>query len=162
LAKAQNLEGKWKGILTIDTGSTAFFKRSFEFSIQLKQTGKAVWGIYVRGTDTSVKHADCMGRLTAGLADNRDSAFTLFNDGTESGYMTDEMCQFLYYMQAEYFKDEQGEYLSGKWFGTYSSRFGNSSPGGIFYLEKVSPVPDTNVDKYFPDLAKLIRRFNDN
>jgi hypothetical protein len=157
LSQAQNLEGKWKGVLTIDTGN---FRREFQFSIQLKQTGRAVWGIYVRGADITVKNADCIGRLTAGLTDKENSGFTLFNDGTESGNMTFEMCQFFYSMQAEYFKDGQGEYLNGKWFGTYSNRHGYSLPEGIFKLEKVSPVPDIDVDKYFPGLARLIKKFN--
>ena len=156
-AQTQNFEGKWKGLLTIDTGN---YRREFEFNIQLKQTGRAVWGIYMRGTDAAVKNADCVGRLTAGLTVKENSAFTLFNDGTESGNMTFEMCQFFYSMQAEYFKDRQGEYLSGKWFGTYSSRYGYSSPAGIFKLEKVSLVPDIDVDKYFPNLARMIKKFN--
>ncbi len=123
LAQPQNLEGKWKGVLTIDTGRTSFYQRSFEFSIQLKQTGRAVWGIYMRGTDTIVKNADCMGRLTAGLTDEKKSAFTLFNDGTEFGNLTFQMCNFFYSMQAEYSKDEQGEYLKGAWFSTEINKY---------------------------------------
>jgi hypothetical protein len=158
--QAQNLEGKWKGVLTIDTGSTGFNKRSFEFNIQLKQTGRAVWGIYVRGSDTTVKNADCMGRLTAGLVDKKDSAFTLFNDGTESGNLGFDVCNIFYSMQAAYSKDEQGEYLSGKWFISGIIKYDFTLPAGKFVLEKVSPEPDINVDKYFPDLTRLIRKFN--
>jgi len=31
---------------------------------------------------------------------------------------------------------------------------------GIFKLEKASLVPDIDVDKYFPNLARLIKKFN--
>jgi hypothetical protein len=160
-AQIQNFEGKWKGIITIDTGSTAFYQRSFEFNVQLKQTGRAVWGIYMRGTDSTVKNADCMGRLTAALTDEKKPAFTLLNDGTESGNLTFQMCNFFYSMQAEYSKDGQGEHLSGKWFSTDIIKYDYSLPAGRFVLEKVSSVPDTNIDKYFPNLARLIRKLND-
>jgi hypothetical protein len=159
--QAQNLEGKWKGVLIIGTGSTGFYERSFEFSIQLKQAGRAVWGIYVRGSDTTVKNGDCMGRLTAGLADKKDSAFTIFNDGTESGNLGFDVCNLFYSMQAEYSKNEQGEYLSGKWFIMAVIKEDLSLPAGKFVLEKVSSEPDINVDIYFPNLARLKRKFND-
>jgi hypothetical protein len=111
----------------------------------------------MRGANTNGKNADNMGRLTAGLTDNSKPVFTLFNDGTESGNMTFEMCLFFYSIQAEYSQEEQKEYLSGKWFSNEIVKYDHSLPAGKFVLEKISSEPDTNVDKYFPNLARLIK-----
>jgi hypothetical protein len=157
-AQTQNLEGKWKGVLTLDTGQ---IHQEIAFSIQFRQSGNAVWGIYVRGKNVLINSADCTGRLTAGLDDKNNSTIKIFQDGIEGNNIPLDMCSFMNFLEADYSKDENTEYLKGRWFGnSINKRFGFDFASGTFRLEKVSPVTDIEVDKYFPNLARLIKKFN--
>jgi hypothetical protein len=158
LAQTQNLEGKWKGVLTLDTGQN---HQEIEFSVQFRQSGNAVWGIYARGKDALINSADCTGRLTAGINNKRDSTIQIFQDGIEGNKIPLDMCFYLNFLEADYSKDENTEHLKGRWFGNpIAKRYGSDMASGTFQLEKISPVTDIEVDKYFPNLARLIKKFN--
>jgi hypothetical protein len=157
--QTQNLEGKWKGVLTLDTGLT---HQEIVFNVQFRQSGNAVWGIYVRGKNTDIKSADCIGRLTAGIKNKTDSTIQIFQDGIEENKIPLDMCVYINFLEAYYSKNENTEYLKGRWFGNFiNKRFGFDVPSGTFQLEKINLVTDIDVDKYFPNLARLIRKFND-
>jgi hypothetical protein len=161
LAQHQNLEGKWKGVLTLDTGQNRQARQEIEFSIQFRQSGNAVWGIYVRGKNADIYSADCTGRLTAGLGNNRDSTIQIFQDGIEENKIPLDLCSYMNFLEADYSKDENTEHLKGRWFGNpIARRYGSDVASGTFKLEKISPVADIEVDKYFPNLARLIKKFN--
>ena len=160
-AQTQNLEGKWKGVLTLDTGQNRQTHQEIAFSIQFRQSGNAVWGIYARGKDALINSADCTGRLTAGINNKRDSTIQIFQDGIEGNKIPLDMCFYMNFLEADYSKDENTEHLKGRWFGNpIAKRYGSDVASGTFQLEKVSPVTDIDVDKYFPNLARLIKKFN--
>jgi hypothetical protein len=160
LAQPQNLEGKWKGIITLDTGQIHRVIEVIAFSVQFRQSGNAVWGIYVKGNE-GIKAADCTGRLTAGLNSKSGSAINIFQDGIEENNIPLDLCFYLNFLEADYSKDENAEYLKGRWFGNpIAKRYGSDMASGTFQLEKISPVADMEVDKHFPNLARLIKKFN--
>jgi hypothetical protein len=161
LAQTQILEGKWKGIITLDTGQSRQNHQEIEFNIQFRQSGNAVWGIYTRGKNAVINSADCTGRLTASLGDKRNSTIQIFQDGIEENKIPLDLCFYLNFLEADYSIDENAEHLKGRWFGNpIAKRFGSDVPSGIFQLEKISPVTDIDVDKFFPNLARLIKKFN--
>ena len=157
LAQTENLEGKWKGYITLDTSG---FQQVIEFGVQFRQSGKAVWGIYIRGGDTVFNSADCTGKLIARLDDKDNSVITIYQDGVESNHIPLAMCSYLNILEAIYSKEEGVEFLKGRWFSEPGSRLGLEGAAGRFRFEKVSPVPDIEVDKYFPNLSRLIKKFN--
>ncbi len=158
LSQTQNLEGKWTGVLTIDTGQ---IHQETTFSVQFRQSGNAVWGIYVRGNETGINRADCTGRLTTGLHSKSGSSIIIFQDGIEENKIPLDLCLYLNFMEAEYSIEENTAFLKGRWFGQpIDKRYGSDRASGTFRLEKVNPVADIDVDKYFPNLARLIRKFN--
>jgi hypothetical protein len=157
-AQTQNLEGKWKGVITLDTGQTHL---EMAFSVQFRQSGNAVWGIYVKGNDIGMNTPDCTGRLITGLNNKSGSSINIFQDGIEENNIPLDLCQYLNFLEADYSKDENTEHLKGRWFGnSIARRYGTDVASGSFHLEKVSPVADIDVDKYFPNLARLIKKFN--
>jgi hypothetical protein len=158
VAQIPNLEGKWKGVITLDTGQN---HQIIKFTVQFRQSGNAVWGIYSRGKDAQINSADCTGRLTAGINNKRDSTIQIFQDGIEGNKIPLDMCFYLNFLEADYSKDENTEHLKGRWFGNpIAKRYGSDMASGTFQLEKISPVADMEVDKYFPNLARLIKKFN--
>ena len=161
LAQTQNLEGKWKGVITLDTGQNRQNHQEIAFSVQFRQSGNAVWGIYARGRDALINSADCTGRLTAGLNNKRDSTIQIFQDGIEGNKIPLDLCFYMNFLEADYSKDGNTEHLKGRWFGNpIVKRYGSDAASGTFQLEKISPVTDIEVDKYFPNLARLIKKFN--
>ncbi|MEK7225008.1 MAG: hypothetical protein AAB221_04925, partial [Bacteroidota bacterium] len=158
-AQTQNLEGKWKGVITMDT--SGYYKQVITFSVQFRQSGNAIWGIYVKGNDPVKNTADCTGRLTAGLNNKNGSVIKIFQDGIEKNNIPLDLCLYMNFLEADYSKEENAEYLKGKWFGNPNyRRYGVDRASGSFQLEKTSPVVDIEVDKYFPNLARLIKEFN--
>ena len=161
LAQTQNLEGKWKGVMTLDTSQNRQSQQEIAFSVQFRQSGNAVWGIYERGKNAVINSADCTGRLTAGLNDKKNSTIIIFQDGIEANKIPLDLCFYMNFLEADYSKDENTEHLKGRWFGNpIAKRFGSDVASGTFHLEKISPVTDMEVDKYFPNLARLIKKFN--
>jgi hypothetical protein len=121
-----------------------------------------VWGIYARGMDTVINSADCTGRLTAGLSNKRGSTIQIFQDGIEENKIPLDLCFYMNFLEADYSKDENTEHLKGRWFGSpIAKRFGSDVASGTFQLKKISPVTDMEVDKYFPNLARLIKKLNE-
>jgi hypothetical protein len=161
LAQTQNLEGTWKGVLTLDTGQNRQNHQEVEFSVRFRQSGNAVWGIYMRGMNAGINSADCTGRLIAGLGEKRNSTIQIFQDGIEGNKIPLDLCFYMNFLEAEYSKDENTEHLKGRWFGNpIAKRFGSDVASGTFQLEKISSVADIEVDNYFPNLARLIKRYN--
>ncbi len=161
LAQTQNLEGKWEGVMTLDTSQNRQYHQEIAFSVQFRQSGNAVWGIYERGKKAVINSADCTGRLTAGLDDKRNSTIVIFQDGIEGNKIPLDLCFYMNFLEADYSKDENTEHLKGRWFGNpIAKRFGSDMASGTFQLKKISPVADMEVDKYFPNLARLIKKYN--
>ena len=161
LAQTPNLEGKWKGVITLDTSQNRQNHEEIAFVVQFRQSGNAVWGIYTRGKNAVINSADCAGRLTAGLDNKSNSTIEIFQDGVEGNKIPLDLCFYMNFLEADYSKDENTEHLKGRWFGNpIAKRFGSDIASGTFQLEKISPVTDIEVDKYFPNLARLIKKFN--
>ena len=158
LSQNINFEGEWKGTITLDTNQN---RQAMEFSIRFRQSGSAVWGIFVKGMDTRKKNADCVGRFAFSLNNQNNSGIKIFNDGIEKNNIPLDLCLYMNSLEAEYSKNESAEHLEGVWFGNPTIiRYGLAAPSGIFKLEKINTVADIEVDKYFPRLTKLIKKFN--
>ena len=158
-AQTETLEGKWEGVITLDTSSFQQVQ-VINFTVQLRQSGKAVWGIYSRGDDT-VKHtSECTGKLTIRLKDENE-IIRIYQEDVETNNIPYSLCTFMNFLDAVYLKnDEKEELLQGRWFGDTGSMRGVDGAIGRFYLKKVKTSADIDVDKYFPRLTRLIRRFN--
>lgn len=156
-AQTDSLQGKWRGIIAsgVFGGQNKLYK---EFTVYFKQSGKALWGIYMKNIDSTTGETECTGRLTAKLHPDKSCPIEIYNNGTEKYSSTLEMCNFLHFLNAEYVKQENGTFLHGKWYSG-SDTFGVGS--GVFIIQKVSNEVDINVDGYFPNLARLIRNFNE-
>lgn len=158
VAQNINLEGEWKGTYTLDTNQN---RQVLDFSIKFRQSGNAVWGIFVRGKETGKNKADCVGRFTFGLNSQNNSGIIIYNDGIEKNNILLSECFYMNSLEADYSKKVNAELLEGVWFGNPSaSRYGLAVPSGTFKLEKINAVADIEIDNYFPKLAKLIRKFN--
>ena len=156
-AQFDSLQGKWQGIIAsgIYSGSNKLYK---EFTIYFKQSGKALWGVYMKNIDTITGETECTGRLTAKIHSDPNCPIEIYNNGTEQYSSTLEMCNVLHFLSAEYVKQENGTFLHGKWYSGFDSFLAGS---GVFIIQKISNEVDINVDSYFPNLARLIRNFNE-
>ena len=155
-AQTDSLQGKWQGIIA--SGLYGEHKLYKEFTVYFKQSGNALWGIYMKNIDTTTGETECTGRLTTKLHTDKNCPIEIYNNGTEQYSSTLEMCNSLHFLSAEFVKQESGSFLHGKWYSG-SDTFGVGS--GVFIVQKVSNEIDINVDSYFPNLARLIRNFNE-
>lgn len=158
-AQNENLTGKWSGIITIDVDQA--IPRTIYFNLQIKQSGKAVWGIYTTGEDsTFISSTCCTGKLTSKLSSGKNSIIGFFQDGIVENKIPLDICSSLNYIQASYSGDGKDEFLKGKWYSIYNNKLAVDGAAGRFVLEKLSTETDINIDQYFPRLPELIKKFN--
>lgn len=158
-AQTETLDGKWEGVITLDTSSFQQVQ-VLSFTVQLRQSGKAAWGIYTRGNDTVRQTSECTGKLIIRLKDENE-IIRIYQDGVEANRIAYDLCMYMNFLDAVYLRgDDNEELLQGRWFGNMGNKGGVDGTAGRFYLKKIKTSTDTDVDKYFPNLAKLIRRFN--
>ena len=153
-AQTDSLQGKWQGIISSNLyGEHKLYK---EVTVYFKQSGKALWGVYLKYTDTVTGEIECIGRLTAKIYSAPNCPIDIYNDGTEKYNSIQDLCNFNY-LSAEYLKRDDETFLRGKWYvgGDFLGR------PGVFIIQKISNEVDFNVDSYFPNLARLIRNFNE-
>lgn len=158
-AQTETLDGKWEGVITLDTSGFQQVQ-VINFTVQLRQSGKAAWGIYTRGNDTVRKIAECTGKLIIRLKDENE-IIRIYQDGVEANRIAYDLCMYMNFLDAVYLRnDDNEELLQGRWFGDTGNKAGVDGAAGRFYLKKIKTSTDIDVDKYFPRLARIIRRYN--
>jgi hypothetical protein len=156
-AQTENIAGIWEGSLTINTLQPL---RIINFSIQLKQSGTAVWGIYTYGDGISLDSCDCAGKFTSRLSKKDNPVMLMFQDGVIAhNYIPVELCTSLNFLQVYYSKTGEDEFLKGKWFESPLNNLAPDGASGSFVLQKVTGTKDIDIDKYFPKLEQLKKKF---
>ncbi len=163
LLKAQtpDLSGEWVGIMSIDINRTQ--QNVFvNFSLQIKQSGQAIWGIYTGGNKLSTDSCDCAGRLTSRMSREKDMPVIFYQDGIVHHTIAEDLCMNFNMLNLNYSVEDSLEILKGKWFTVASNPTAVEGAAGVLVLAKVADQPSVDVDHYFPRLQALIRKFNDN
>lgn len=156
-ATAQEYAGTWIGNFNTYSANS---RRSFHFSLQLQQQGRAVWGVYTTGDNMQFDKADCVCRVSGQLGKNNKTVITLNKDGVIQGTMSEEACDQVNYLEAQYLEKDNKISLSGSWFGNNSNVALAGGASGTFMAQKVSDSAIVAIDKYFPKLKKMIEKSN--
>lgn len=151
---SQEYSGTWKGKFHSDMYS---LRRTFDFTIQLQQNGRAVWGTYSTG---SGKETDCLCTITGQLPKKDRSALITYRDKVIEYPESKLLCEFMYFLELNYKKIQGKEFLTGKWFGQTSSRYRGDDASGSFVVEKVSTRVSFPSSEYFPKLDQMINKYN--
>jgi hypothetical protein len=132
------------------------------FSLQIKQSGQAIWGIYTGGNKLSTDSCDCAGRLTSRMSREKDMPVIFYQDGIVHHTIAEDLCMNFNILNLNYSVEDSLEILKGKWFTVASNPTAVEGAAGVLVLAKVADQPSVDVDHYFPRLQALIRKFNDN
>jgi len=132
------------------------------FSLQIKQSGQAIWGIYTGGNKLSTDSCDCAGRLTSRMSREKDMPVIFYQDGIVHHTIAEDLCMNFNMLNLNYSVEDSLEILKGKWFTVASNPTAVEGAAGVLVLAKVADQPSVDVDHYFPRLQALIRKFNDN
>jgi hypothetical protein len=161
-AQTENIAGKWEGVLVINTSPFNNFKseRVLNFTVQLNQNENVVWGVYSNGESVAFDSCECAGKLTSKLSKKSNSSIMIYYDGVVShNKIPVDICNSLHYLQANYTKEGEEEFLTGKWYTSQPNGLADDGASGSFILQRINTVADIDVDQYFPRLAQLIKRF---
>lgn len=162
LLKAQtpDLSGEWVGVMSIDINRTQ--QNVFvNFSLQIKQSGQAIWGIYTGGNKLSTDSCDCAGRLTSRMSREKGMPVIFYQDGIVHHTIAEDLCMNFNMLNLNYSVEDSLEILKGKWFTVASNPSAVEGAAGVLVLAKVADQPSVDVDHYFPRLQALIKRFNE-
>src|SRR6185436_8711061 len=112
-AASQNdyLTGTWKGTMAIGYDAPIF---TIDFTIQLKQEGRFVWGLYTFGNNPNFDSCNCVGKLTTKLNRKNNWLINLYQDGIVSNTISLDSCASFNYFQSSYSKKGNIEMLGGK------------------------------------------------
>lgn len=154
---AQEYAGTWIGNFNTYSANS---RRTFHFSLQLQQEGRAVWGVYTTGDNMKFDKADCVCRVSGQLGKNNKISITLNKDGVIQGTMSEEACDQVNYLEAKFEEKDNKITLSGSWFGNSSNVALAGGASGTFSSQKVSDTAIADVNKYFPKLKKMIEKAN--
>ena len=159
---AQNITGTWQGYFTSNhvVGRTGLgFTTKYYFTLELKQSYKAVWGAY-NTTDSSNLSVGCFCKVSGILPKKQTSIFELYNEGVinHDPKISVGVCEALNRLFFHYVTIDNNEYLIGKWFTGENASVLNNGSSGTFILQHVSVTNKNNVDQYFPKLDKLLNK----
>lgn len=155
---AQDYSGTWIGFF--NSYNAASVRKSVHFSLLLQQRGRAVYGIYTTGDSMSIKKADCTCRISGQLGKTNKSMLTLNKDGIIQSTVSEEICDFVNYLEIQFLQKGQQEYLTGSWFGNATNVTMAGGATGNFSVQKISDTVMVDVGSYFPKLAKMIEKSN--
>ena len=159
-AQSPDLSGEWVGVMSIDVNRTQ--QNVFvNFSLQIKQSGQAIWGIYTGGNKLSTDSCDCAGRLTSRMSKEKGVPVIFYQDGIVHHTIAEDLCMNFNMLNLNYSVEDSLEILKGKWFTVASNPTAIEGAAGVLVLAKVADQPSVDVDHYFPRLQALIRKFND-
>lgn len=159
-SQSTDLSGEWVGIMSIDVNRTQ--QNVFvNFSLQIKQSGQAIWGIYTGGNKLSTDSCDCAGRLTSRMSKEKGVPVIFYQDGIVHHTIAEDLCMNFNMLNLNYSVEDSLEILKGKWFMVASNPTALEGAAGVLVLAKVADQPSVDVDHYFPRLQALIRKFND-
>ncbi len=154
---AQDFSGTWRGVFHTDTRN---FRRSFQFSIQLQQKGRALLGIYIT-KDTLTKNGSyCICKVSGQLWKKNKELFTLYQEGVAAYNISYVICDFVNFLDLKYLRKSKYEYLTGKWYGKSPNSRSTDGAGGSFALMKTADTINADINNYFPNQSKLIQRYN--
>ncbi len=162
LLKAQtpDLSGEWVGVMSVDVNRTQ--QNVFvNFSLQIKQSGQAIWGIYTGGNKLSTDSCDCAGRLTSRVSREKGVPVIFYQDGIVHHTIPEDYCMYFNMLNLSYSMEDSLEILKGRWHTVLSNPTAVEGAAGVLVLAKVADQPSVDVDQYFPRLQALIRKFND-
>ena len=159
---AQNITGTWQGYFTSNhvVGRTGLgYIRKFYFTVQLKQSYKAVWGVY-NTTDSSNLSVGCFCSISGVLPKKQTSFFELYTGGVigHDPKISVGICAAVNRLSFHYVIIDSNEYLIGKWYTGETAAVLNNGSSGTFILQHISLVNKNNVDSYFPKLDKLLNK----
>jgi hypothetical protein len=158
--QSPDLTGEWVGIMSVDVNRTQ--QNVFvNFSLQIKQSGQAIWGIYTGGNKLSTDSCDCAGRLTSRVSREKGVPVIFYQDGIVHHTIPEDYCMNFNMLNLSYSLEDSLEILKGRWHMVLSNPTALEGAAGVLVLAKVADQPSVDVDQYFPRLQALIRRFNE-
>jgi hypothetical protein len=152
-AFGQDYSGTWVGVFHTDMGS---IRRTFHFFFELQQSGRAVWGI---GSNVGLTRG-CTYKLRGQLDKKVKNHIELYSQGLTLDKLDGTICGFVFYFELSYSTKGPQKYITGNWFGDHGSPFRADGAAGSVVLFKISDSLTENVDQYFNDLDKFIRKSN--
>lgn len=161
IAQTKDLTGEWVGIMSVDIGRTQ--QNVFvNFSLQIKQSGQALWGIYTGGNKLATDSCDCAGKITSRMSREPGVPVIFYQEGIVHHTIPEDLCINLNMLNLTYSTEDSLEILKGRWYMMMSNPAAVEGAAGVLVLAKVANKPSVDVDAYFPRLQALIRRFNEN
>ena len=154
--RSQHVAGLWVGVFKSDMAKTS---ATYKFYLQLNQEGNAVWGVYTSG-DSDIEKASCACRVTIVKSKRDSSDLMMFNDKVIAHKIAKSTCEALIYLHGNFSAESDTQYLSGKWYGIYRSIYRSDGASGDFSLVRVTNTNSEYINRYFPDLKKLIKTKN--
>ncbi|MEO8174280.1 MAG: hypothetical protein ABI581_14395 [Sediminibacterium sp.] len=156
-AFSQDMTGTWGGVIQSYTGGNA---RNQYFFLELKQSGRSIWGSYNITDSNNNTVVRCLCSVTASLPKKPSAWIEMYRERVidyDKKRQLLGVCEATNSFILHYFTDSDGTaYLTGK----ASSGVGISpnDPGNLLVAQKMSDSLLRNVDDYFPKLAKLIEK----
>jgi hypothetical protein len=158
--QSPDLTGEWAGVMSVDINRVQ--RNVFvNFSLQIKQSGQAIWGIYTGGDKLSTDSCDCAGMITSRVSREPGVPVMFYQEGIVHHKIPEDLCLNLNMLNLTYSVEDSLEILKGKWYTVVSNPISPDGAAGVLVLAKVADKPSVDVDHYFPRLQALIRRFNE-
>jgi hypothetical protein len=148
---SQDLTGTWDGVFYDQRNPEKL--QVFYIFLEIKQAGKAVWGVYDVTTAYNMNTEGCLCSVNAVLPNKSNSTVALYKDHVVNAQISGQMfsyCNYLSKLDARFIIQDSVEYLTGRWYG--------DRLGGSFVLQHVKPNTYRDVDTYFPNLKKMIAK----
>jgi hypothetical protein len=99
-SQSPNLTGEWVGVMSVDVNRTQ--QNVFvNFSLQIKQSGQAIWGIYTGGNKLSTDSCDCAGRLTSRVSREQGRSGYLLPGRHRTSYHSGRLLYVFQHAQSE-------------------------------------------------------------
>ena len=160
---AQNITGEWQGYFV--TAGLHNPVRSY-FFLDIKQSEKALWGVYNNFTGSSKDNVlGCLCTVTGIIPKGEVSNFDLYKDKIIEHHpkIEQSVCDFVNKLSLHYVVVDNLEYLVGQWYTATNAFVLKDGSSGVFVLKHVSLRPLSllikhNIDDYFPKLDKLLER----
>jgi len=152
---AQNINGTWAGIMYNE-----IYTLNKYFFLEVKQKDRTLWGVYTTTDSIHNKTYDCLCSVSGQLPEKAGASFEIFQKGVID-YDTQKImlsCESIAHMDIHYLIEDSIQYMVGKWYREFSHAKVGFNKGGYIILQHLSTGTAHNIDKYFSNLDKMIRK----
>jgi len=150
----------WGGIFV---SNVTRVERKFYVFLELKQQGRAVWGIYNTTDSNNNQSVNCLCTISGSLPRKKGAFLDLSKESVVMNRSVSyAVCDLVSRLNLHYLTKDSVDYITGKWYA------GTDIPGrqhpvegdadGSLVLQRISGQMVWNADQYFSNLDKIIKR----